>query len=85
MEDFDALYKIVLDDKTIKHYSASFDVERTRDWISRNIDNYNKYGFGLGAVVLKETNEFIGDCGITIQNIDGELLPNIGYHIHKKY
>jgi len=37
------------------------------------------------AVVLKETNEFIGDCGITIQNIDGEMLPEIGYHIHKKY
>ena len=29
--------------------------------------------------------EMIGDCGITIQNIDGELLPEIGYHIHKKY
>ncbi len=27
----------------------------------------------------------IGDCGITIQNIDDELLPEIGYHIHKKY
>ena len=35
--------------------------------------------------MLKETGEFIGDCGITIQNIDGEMLPEIGYHIHKKY
>lgn len=35
--------------------------------------------------VLKEAGEFIGDCGITIQNIDGEMLPEIGYHIHKKY
>lgn len=31
----------------------------------------------------QETNEFIGDCGITVQDIDGELLPEIGYHIHK--
>lgn len=35
--------------------------------------------------MLKETGEFIGDCGITIQNIGGELLPETGYHIHKKY
>ena len=35
--------------------------------------------------MLKETGEFIGDCGITIQDIDGEMLPEIGYHIHKKY
>ena len=35
--------------------------------------------------IKKETGEFIGDCGITIQDIDGEMLPEIGYHIHKKY
>ena len=32
---------------------------------------------------LKESGEMIGDCGITMQNIDGELLPEIGYHIRK--
>ena len=49
------------------------------------MDNYKKCGFGLWAVVLKETGKFIGDCGITIQDIDGEMLPKIGCHIHKKY
>lgn len=34
---------------------------------------------------MKESGEFIGDCGITIQNTDGEMLPEIGYHIHRKY
>lgn len=27
----------------------------------------------------------IGDCGLTIQNINGALLPEIGYHIAKKH
>ena len=85
MNDFDALYGIVSDPKTMQHYPAPFDEEKTRGWIKWNLENYEKYGFGLWAVVLKETGEFIGDCGITIQNIDGELLPEIGYHIHKKY
>ncbi|NKO00964.1 GNAT family N-acetyltransferase, partial [Weissella cibaria] len=33
------------------------------------------------------SNEFIGDCGITMQNIygDGNLFPEIGYHIDKKF
>lgn len=84
-EDFDALYEIVSDKETMQHYPSPFDEEKTRDWIKWNLENYEKYGFGLWAVVLKETGEFIGDCGITIQNIDGELLPEIGYHIHKKY
>ena len=84
-DDYDALYEIVSDAETMQHYPAPFDEEKTRGWIKWNLENYEKYGFGLWAVVLKETGEFIGDCGITIQDIDGELLPEIGYHIHKKY
>ena len=85
LEDLDALYEIMSDAETMQHYPAPFDENKTRNWIAWNLDNYEKYGFGLWAVVLKETKEFIGDCGITMQNIDGEMLPEIGYHIHKKY
>ena len=85
LSDFDSLYEILSDPETMQHYPAPYDAEKTRNWITWNLDNYEKYGFGLWAVVLKETGEFIGDCGITLQNIDGEILPEIGYHIHKKY
>lgn len=85
LDDFDALYEIMSDPETMQHYPAPFDADKTRNWITWNLENYEKYGFGLWAVVLKETGEFIGDCGITIQNIDGEMLPEIGYHIHKRY
>ena len=55
MDDFEALFEIVSDKETMKHYPAPFDIERTRGWITWNIENYRKYGFGLWAVVLKET------------------------------
>ncbi|MCQ2612058.1 MAG: GNAT family N-acetyltransferase [Treponemataceae bacterium] len=85
MEDFDSLYEILSDAETMQHYPAPFDETRTKNWILWNLDNYREYGYGLWAVVLKETGGLIGDCGITIQNIDGEFLPEIGYHINKKY
>ena len=84
-DDFDDLYEILSDPETMAHYPAPFDEERTRRWIGWNLENYAAYGFGLWAVVRKETGEFIGDCGLTLQNIDGETLPEIGYHIHRKY
>lgn len=84
-EDFDALYEILSDPETMAHYPAPFTPEDTRHWIEWNLDNYRRYGFGLWAVTLKATGEFIGDCGLTLQNIDGEQLPEIGYHIHKKH
>ena len=85
LDDFESLYEILSDPETMQHYPAPFDEERTKGWISWNLDNYGKYGFGLWAVTLKETDELIGDAGITIQNIDGEMLPEIGYHINKAY
>ena len=77
--------EIVSDPETMQHYPAPFDEQRTKEWIVWNLENYERYGFGLWAVVLKGSGEFMGDCGITIQNIDNEMLPEIGYHIHKKY
>ena len=84
-DDFDALYAILSDPETMRHYPAPFDAERTRRWIAWNLDNYARYGFGLWAVELKETGGFIGDCGLTLQEIDGETLPEIGYHIARQY
>lgn len=85
MDDFDAIYEILSDEETMQYYPRPFDEEKVRWWISWNIENYKIYGFGLWAVILKETGRLIGDCGITMQNIGGKIKPEIGYHIHKKY
>lgn len=37
----------------------------------------------MRAVVLKATGEMIGDCGLTMQSINGHIKPEIGYHIRK--
>lgn len=84
-DDFDALYEILSDPETMQHYPKPYDTKGTQRWLDWNFQNYSEYGFGLWAVVLKESGEFIGDCGITMQTIDGEELPEIGYHIHKKH
>ena len=82
-EDYDALSAVLTDTENMQHYPYAFDEARVREWIKRNRERYQQYGFGLWAVCLKETGEMIGDCGLTLQNIDGELLPEIGYHIRR--
>lgn len=67
----------------MKHYPYSFDEDRVKGWIRRNIERYKVFGFGLWAVVLKETGDVIGDCGLTMQIIHGQIRPEIGYHIRK--
>ena len=82
-DDFPALYKVLADSDIMKHYPYVFDENRVRNWISRNIERYRVFGFGLWAVRLKATGEMIGDCGLTMQLIGGEIKPEIGYHIIK--
>ncbi|MBO4844770.1 MAG: GNAT family N-acetyltransferase [Lachnospiraceae bacterium] len=83
MDDFKALYVVLTDSEIMGHYPYVFDEKRVREWIERNMNRYRQNGFGLWAVCLKDTGEMIGDCGLTLQNIEGDMLPEIGYHIRK--
>lgn len=84
-EDQSELSKVLSDPESMQYYPHPFNQEEVRNWIEWNIHNYSQYKHGLWAVVLKEGDIFIGDCGITMQNIDGEKLPEIGFHIIKAY
>lgn len=84
-DDYDALYTVLADSDIMQHYPYTFDKARVQNWINKNIDRYRVFGFGLWAVCLKSTGEMIGDCGLTMQNINGTILPEIGYHIAKAY
>ena len=83
--DFDALYKVLADSDIMQHYPYAFDENRVINWIQRNIERYRIFGFGLWAVCLKETGEMIGDCGLTMQLINDQIKPEIGYHIRKDH
>jgi RimJ/RimL family protein N-acetyltransferase len=79
--DFDALYPILSDPVTMQHYPRPYDERGVRRWISWSLENYERHGFGWWAILLKDSGELIGDAGITMQRIDGEILPELGYHI----
>ena len=84
-DDFDALYQILADPKVMQYYPNTFDKIGVRNWITRNMERYRIFGFGLWAVCLKETGEMIGDCGLTMQLIGGQIKPEIGYHIRSDH
>ena len=83
--DTDDLFGIIGDADTMTYYPSPFTKEESGNWIAKSIRNYSERGHGLWAVILKAENKFIGQCGITIQDIDGSFVPEIGYHINKHY
>ena len=69
----------------MKYYEKPYDEKGVSRWLDWCIESYRENGFGLWAIELKESGEFIGDCGISLQSIDGEILHEIGYHINKNH
>ncbi|WP_371380248.1 GNAT family N-acetyltransferase [Sporomusa aerivorans] len=85
IEDKKELMKVLSNPESMKFYPNPFSEGEVEKWIRWNIENYKKYKHGLWAVILKEGEVFIGDCGITMQNIGDETVPEIGFHIIKEY
>ena len=88
--DFASLCRILKDDETMYAYEGAFSDDEVREWLDRQIARYQKWGFGLWAVILKDTNEMIGQCGLTMQNWKDDEVLEIGYlferaHWHKGY
>ena len=84
-DDYDSLKAIISDPINMKYYEQPYDDTGVTRWINWNLTNYQTYGFGLWACILKETGEMIGDCGVTMQFINKKIRPEIGYHFNINY
>lgn len=83
--DFRSLCRILQDDGAMYAYEGAFTDGEVQEWLDRQIARYQRWGFGLWAVILKENDRMIGQCGLTMQPWkDGEVLE-IGYLFERKY
>ncbi|QGH37030.1 GNAT family N-acetyltransferase [Gracilibacillus salitolerans] len=85
LEDADKLSRVLSDPESMQYYPEPFNMKKVEKWIQWNMENYQKCNHGLWAVVLKNDDTFIGDCGITMQKIESETVPEIGFHIMKDF
>jgi len=82
-EDASALARILSDPETMRYYPAPFDHEGVVAWIDRNLRRYQKDSHGLWAMILKASAELVGDCGISMQEVEGAWYREIGYHVRR--
>ncbi len=83
--DYKSLCKILQDEDTMYAYEGAFSDMEVQEWLDRQIDRYYKWNFGLWAVILKETDEMIGQCGLTMQPWKEDEVLEIGYLFERQY
>lgn len=81
--DADALARVLTDAETMRYYPAPLDRAGVEQWIARNRVRYASDHYGLWAMILKESRELIGDCGLIRQEVDGTVEVEIGYHVRR--
>ena len=74
--DLDRLAEISADELTSRYVGDGQPLSRelTRQWIENSQENVGRFGYGTGAVVLKETDELIGWSGIARPEEGGEEI-----------
>ena len=85
LSDLESLSMIMQDEETMYAYQGAFTDKETRQWLERQLARYEKYGFGLWAAVLKETDEMIGQCGLTMQPWKEREVLETGYLFRRAY
>jgi len=85
LDDLDAMQAFLSDPETLTFWERPYTDEETRGAIERNIKSYAEYGFGRWAVILKETGDLIGICGIVRLEVDDREINDLGYIFDKAY
>ena len=83
--DEDALRKILQDEDVMYAYEHAFDNDEVHQWMEKQLQRYQECGFGLWAVIFKETDEMIGQCGLTMQDCNGRKVLEVGYLFQKEF
>jgi len=86
--DIEAWSEFFKDKETIKLFRPALLIpgqNHAENWINGQIKRYADKRFGLQALIDKSTHEFIGQCGLLAQEIDGKTEIEVGYHVFKKY
>ena len=64
-----------------RFYPEMTDRAAARGWIDRWVAHREKHGFSLWALERLDDGSFVGDCGLTGQDVEGESILEVGYHV----
>jgi RimJ/RimL family protein N-acetyltransferase len=81
--DLDDVAAMLADSDVMAYYPRPKNREEAQGWIDWNKRNYLDHGHGLW-IIETAAGEFVGDCGLTWQAVNGRTELEVGYHVRAK-
>jgi RimJ/RimL family protein N-acetyltransferase len=82
-DDLDELAAMVADEQQMSFYERPKTRAEASTWIDRNLELYERCGFGFWAIEPSEAAGLAGYCGIRPVELDDASETEIGWHVHK--
>jgi len=87
--DFAALHRILSDKKTMYAWGNGFSKKESEEWLEKQLAHYQQCGFGIWAIVEKQSGKIIGNAGLNHTEISlkgkTQEVVEIGYLLHRDF
>lgn len=79
MPDFDDMFGMLSDPAVMAHYPRTRTADETRQWIAWVQARYEEFGYCFWTVTLAGSGEFLGQCGLLVQDVDQQRELEVAY------
>jgi RimJ/RimL family protein N-acetyltransferase len=84
--DAESLSSVFGDPNVMAAFSSGpLDRTQVEAWVRRNLDHQDRNGYGLFAVLLRETGLLIGDCGLERMTVGEDSEVELGYDLRSDH
>ncbi len=82
-DDLDDICLLLGDRAALGGWVEALDHDGARQWIERNVGRYQADGFGRCAIVLRATDQLVGDCGLIRTTVEGVDEVELGWIVRR--
>ncbi|MAZ45017.1 MAG: GNAT family N-acetyltransferase [Legionellales bacterium] len=87
LEDVEPFSQINQDSKVMEFFPSLLSYEQSEDFVKNILAHQNDKGYSLNSLILKDTGEWIGFCGLWTVGFTAEFTPavEIGWRLGSQY
>ena len=85
LRNLDFVAAMLAEPEVMRFYPKCYSRDEAEGWVRRQMERYQRDGYGLWLVVEKATGQPVGQVGLALQEVDGAREPEVGYLIHRPF
>ncbi len=84
-DDLDFVATMLAHPDVTRYYEKRYTRDDAREWLERQLARYRRDGHGLWHLELLDGPTPVGQVGLTLQDVDGQWQPELGWLLHRPF